>query len=169
MTEKTTEDFIAQLEQLDRFLDDPNDGGTVPLDVLAERGVMMPPSADLDDRALSRTLWQTIAAMASIGIYLESTDHLSDRQLYDFLREDALRELTLLFPDDPAHGEHIDPIGGCSEEDIQIYLRYYADDETRDQWAKDFPGDPLPRKETPPFDRDRLLPTHEERLFGTEQ
>jgi hypothetical protein len=37
-------------------------------------------------------------------------------------------------------------------------LRYYADDEVRKDWAKDFPDSELPPHETPPYDRDRLLP-----------
>jgi len=62
----------------------------------------------------------------------------------------------------PASGHwYISPIGSCSEEDNEIYLRYYADDEYREQWHRDF-GDPLPPKEKPPYDRDRFLPGHGE-------
>ncbi len=52
----------------------------------------------------------------------------------------------------------IDLIGGCSEQDIGTYLTYYADEETREQWSKDFPDDPMPEKKAKPFDRDRFLP-----------
>ena len=53
---------------------------------------------------------------------------------------------------------HIDVIGGGSEEDIEIGLRYYDTEEQRGHWAKDFPDDVIPPHEAPPFDRDRHLP-----------
>ena len=168
MTEKTREQFLDELEQLDRFLEG-KDPGVIPIEVLAERGMTIPASEALEDGQLEAKLWELIEALASIGIYLGNTDHLSDRELYDFLRNDALVVPTILFPDNPAHGEHIDPIGGCSNNDIRVYLRYYADEETRAQWREDFPDDEQPPHEDPPYDRDRFLPTHEERLFGAQQ
>jgi len=165
MAEPSEKDIIEQLEEIEQFYEDP-DSGVVPIELLAERGTAMPASSDLDDESLHHKLWEIIEAMASIGIFLESTDHLSDRDLYDYLRDDALRQPTVLFPDDPTFGEHIDPIGGFGPEEIEIYLRYYADDEIRDRWREDFPDDVVPAKEKPPYDRDRFLPTHEDKLFG---
>jgi len=52
----------------------------------------------------------------------------------------------------------IDLTGSGSEEDNQIYLKYYADAEHRIQWALDWPDDIIPDHENPPFDRDRHLP-----------
>jgi hypothetical protein len=95
--------------------------------------------------------------MAELGMYLESTDHLSDRDLYRYLITDALREETVLLEPGSGGGWHISPIGGCSEEDNEIYLRYYADDQSREAWRGNS-DDPLPPKEKLPFDRDRLLP-----------
>ena len=51
---------------------------------------------------------------------------------------------------------HVSPIGGGSDEDNEIYLRYYAGDDDRERWHREF-GDPLPPKENPPYDRDRFL------------
>lgn len=93
-------------------------------------------------------------ALFDLGVVIEETDHLSDRECYRWLVGDALRE-EMLFSSGDGHW-HVSPIGGCSEEDIEIYLRYYADEEYRQQWARDF-GVALPPHETPPFDRDRLL------------
>ena len=39
-----------------------------------------------------------------------------------------------------------------------LYLKYYADDDFRRQWHNDWPSDPIPAHEDPPYDRDRLLP-----------
>ena len=53
---------------------------------------------------------------------------------------------------------HLDLVGSGSEEDIALWLKYYADEETRVQWARDFPDMVVPPHENPPYDRDRQLP-----------
>jgi hypothetical protein len=151
------------LERLDAFLDDV-DEGTIPLELLAERGLAMPPDAELNDEELHERLWQVIRGAAEFGLYLESTDHLSDRELYRYLRDDALLVPTFLMPDDPYSATHVSPIGGFGDDDIVIYLRYYADEATRAEWRRDFPQDELPAKLAPPYDRDSCLPTRESRL-----
>jgi hypothetical protein len=52
----------------------------------------------------------------------------------------------------------IDLIGSGSEEDIYLWMKYYADEETRRQWKSDFPDYEMPEHEDPPYDRDRHLP-----------
>jgi hypothetical protein len=151
-------DPIAELERLDRFFDGEEEGER-PIDVLRNDGVSIPDDSDLDDAALHAKLWEILNAMAAAGVFVESTDHLSDRELYRYLVEDALQEETILPTPGSGGGWHLSPIGGGSEEDNGIYLRYYADDETRASWENDFHAT-LPAKEKPPFDRDRLLPVH---------
>ena len=56
---------------------------------------------------------------------------------------------------------HLDVLGGCSEEDLILHMRYYADDRDRADWRKEFPEFPMPPKEKPPYDRDRHLPEEE--------
>ncbi len=80
--------------------------------------------------------------MASLGAYLLHTNHLSDRELYEYLYHDGLREEAVLFPENPSYAYMIDLTGSGSEEDNQIYLKYYADEEHRRQWAHDWPDDP---------------------------
>ena len=157
LIDRDDDDPIAELEKLDRFLDGEEDGER-PLDVLRARGVVLPEESSLGDESLHQKLQELIDEMAGIGMLIESTDHLSDRELYRYLVTDALLEETVL-PTSSNGAWHMSPIGGGSEEDNEIYLRYYADDDTRERWHRDF-GDPLPPKEKPPFDRDRLLPTH---------
>lgn len=79
-------------------------------------------------------------------------------QVYSHLWTDSLREETPVLPPDGTWACHIEMLGGCSEEDIQLYLKYYADEASREQWQEHFPNDPLPAREKPPYDRDRLLP-----------
>ena len=136
------------------------DSDRVPLEVLREMGKEYPPASDLDDATLASELTRLAEDLAFLHIYLESTDHLSDRELYERLLGEVLLEPTVIFPDDPSFGTHIDLIGGFGEEDIQIYLKYYADAVSRRHWKKDFPDSPMPRKERPPYDRDRFLPSH---------
>lgn len=150
---------INALIRLDAWLE-RGEGGCVPLDLLRQKGLEVPESSTLDDAAMTRKLWETIEAMSEIGLYLWGTDHIGDRELYELLTSRVLRTETFLDPDDPWTGETCDLIGGGSEEDLRIFLTYYADDEERQRWKTEF-GEPLPSREPRPFDRDRFLPTME--------
>jgi len=128
------------------------------LRLLENSGLEVLPPESLDDDALKIKLKEIIERMASVGAYVLHTNHLSDRDLYDYLYHDALREETVLFPENPSYAYMIDLTGSGSEDDNQTYLKYYADEEYRRQWAHDWPNDPMPDREEPPFDRDRFLP-----------
>ena len=62
----------------------------------------------------------------------------------------------------------IDIAGSGSEEDNQIYFKYYADEDYRNQWKQDWPDDVIPDHEDPPFDRDAKLPQsiHDRRIVS---
>jgi hypothetical protein len=126
--------------------------------LLQNSGLAIPLSSELDELTLPVKLREVIAGMASMGAYLLHTNHLTDRQLYNFLYEDGLREETVLFPENPSYAYMIDLTGSGTDEDNQIYLRHYADEKHRKQWSLDWPEDPMPEHEDPPFDRDRHLP-----------
>ena len=154
LIEDDEDDLIAELERVDRFFEG-EEAGDIPLEVLRARGMDIPAVPAEDAAALRAKLLEIREAMYEIGIVVESTDHLSDVELYRFLVDDALLQETII---SMAGGTwHISPIGGGSDEDNQIYLRYYANDEDRERWHREF-GDPLPPKEKPPYDRDRLFP-----------
>jgi len=149
---QTQEDFLSSIEVFE----------TAPISTqfeqLTKDGCELPPPDSLDDAALHAKLWEIANALAERDVYLERTDHLSDRELYEHLWHESLREEVRMLPRGSGWINHIDILGGCSEEDIQISLRYYDDEETRQHWAKDFPEDVIPPHEHPPFDRDRHLP-----------
>ena len=126
--------------------------------MLENCGTEIPALDDLSDDALWPRLKEIVETMASLGAYLLHTNHLTDRQLYEYLYMEGLREEAVLFPENPSYAYMIDLTGSGSEEDNQIYLKYYADEEHRKQWAQDWPEDPMPDHEDPPFDRDRHLP-----------
>lgn len=126
--------------------------------LLENAGYEVAPPESLDKDTVKVKLKELIERMASLGAYLLHTDHLSDRELYDYLYHDGLREEAVLFPENPSYAYMIDLTGSGSDDDNQLYLKYYADSEHRRQWAHDWPDDPLPEHEDPPFDRDRFLP-----------
>lgn len=126
--------------------------------LLENSGLEIPAPDELDDTTLPGKLKEIIERMASMGAYLLHTDHLTDRELYHYLYSDGLREEAVLFPENPSYAYMIDLTGSGSESDNETYLKFYADEEHRQQWARDWPDDAIPDHEDPPFDRDRFLP-----------
>jgi hypothetical protein len=129
-----------------------------PFQILLGSGISLPSPHKLDDTELSAKLWEVINALALLHVYLDHTDHLSDRELYAQLWDDSLREEMALQPNDANFACHIDMIGSGSEEDNNIYLKYYADEDERSRWAKEWPDETVPSQERLPFDRDGHLP-----------
>ena len=128
------------------------------ISLLENAGLVLPAPSELNDEQLTQKLQEMIERMASLGAYVLHTDHLSDRALYEYLYEDGLREEAVLFPENPSYAYMLDLTGSGSDEDNQTYLKYYADEDHRKQWAVDWPDDVIPEHEDPPFDRDRFLP-----------
>jgi len=125
---------------------------------LERAGVTMPAAETLNDQQVTAKLWEVINKLAQMRIFLEDTDHLSDRQLYTTLWSDDLREETkdVLLDQDSAC--HYQLLSSGSEEDTYLYLKYFADEQWRKDWLEDFPEYVMPEHEDPPYDRDRLLP-----------
>jgi hypothetical protein len=118
-------------------------------------GVDLPEPDDLDDVALHQALWNVIDALARLRVFLDWTNHLSDRELYTKLVRELLPEEMPALDVDESSAWHIDVLGYDKPE---LYLKYYADEETRESWRTDFPDDPIPAREEPPYDRDSHLP-----------
>jgi hypothetical protein len=129
-----------------------------PFEILVRSGISLPSPAELTDSDLKAKLWDVISALALLGVFLEHTDHLSDRELYLLLWGDVLREEMAIQTGNGPMAFHLDLVGSGSESDLEIYLKYYADDEDRLLWQRESPEDMLPDREVLPFDRDRLLP-----------
>jgi hypothetical protein len=127
---------------------------------LVQRGIEMIPPPELDDRTLRVKLQEVFCALAAIRCFLHDTDHLSDRELYTRLWSDGLREET---PEVSQLGGawHMSPIGSGADEDLAIFLKYYASEKERRRWKTDFPNDPLPPRCALPYHRDRSLPRAE--------
>ena len=125
---------------------------------LENAGVSLPPPDSLKDEELTAQLWAVIQKLALLHVFIEQTNHLSDRELYTQLWTDSLREETKALPLVANSACHIQMLGSGSEEDNLLYLKYYADDDERRHWREEFPKDPIPAHQDPPYDRDRALP-----------
>lgn len=146
------EKFLQQVLEYEKAPD------TTHFEQLLQAGFNFSPAEEMDDKAMKKKLWELIQKLAQMRVFLHSTDHLSDRELYVKLYTEVLLEETKDLFLDPGSAFHIDLAGSGGEEDIQIYLKYYADKDTRERWQNDFPNDPIPNHEALPYDRDRFLP-----------
>lgn len=107
--------------------------------------------------ALRAKLRDIIRELGELRCFLHDTDHLSDRELYDWLWSSSLRDDTPDLSGMPDGAWHTSPIGAGNTEDTAIWLKYYATEEERRRWNCDYPSD-IPAHEAMPFDRDRHLP-----------
>ena len=131
---------------------------TSEFEQLRKQGIALPPPEQLDDAAVSEKLAEIARAMSERNVFIEHTDHLSDRALYETLYREALHEAKKDVPlVESGAFSSIDLVGSGSDEDTDTFLRFYADDETRAHYEELYPQG-LPPREPRPFDRDRHFP-----------
>ena len=160
MEVRTLDDCSAEVEEAfwKHVVDYEEAPWTTNFQQLENAGVSLPPPDSLNDEELTAKLWEVIQKLALLHVFIEQTDHLSDRELYTHLWTDSLREETKALPPDANSACHIQMLGSGSEEDNLLYLKYYADEASRRHWQEEFPNDPIPGHEDLPYDRDRVLP-----------
>ncbi len=129
-----------------------------PVEKLAEENVPLLPPAEITDETLTPILWELLHNLALRGFYILHTDHLSDRELYAELWQHGLREPAHLPGRNPRGGFFHDFLGSWGEDDMQLWLRYYATDQDRAKHAAEWPKDTIPPKEKPPYNRDWRMP-----------
>jgi len=125
---------------------------------LVRHGLALEPPDELDDATLPAKLEEMLRVLGTMRCFVECTDHLSDRELYIWLWTEGLREETPSLLQLGGGAWHTSPIGSCKDEDIMIFLTYYASDKERRRWREEFPNDPLPPQQQLPYDRDQNLP-----------
>lgn len=155
----TFESSDAPSEVLEQFWENVVDFERAPLTTLHDKldvaAIEMPAASELNDAQLHAKLWEILRWSAENGAVYENTNHLSDRELYVWLRDDYFHQRENYAP---GMVWHASPIGSYGEEEMVIYHRYYADEEARADWAEQFPDDEMPPHEALPFDRDKSLP-----------
>ncbi|MHB1037695.1 MAG: hypothetical protein ACYC35_27175 [Pirellulales bacterium] len=114
-----------------------------------EPELTLPPPESLDDGQLHELLWDVIQRLYDKRIVLDFTDHLSDRKLYGLIYRDILPapEKRIDSPSNYLHWDCADASG-----DPEVWLRYYASEEERRDWAESYNA-PLPPVEIPPYRR----------------
>ena len=129
------------------------------LDLLARDGFCIQDPEWNDGDAVHQKLWQLIHKLADLHIYLNNTDHLSDRELFTHLKDEFLTDP---FVDGHLPGAnsflHIDLIGHGSEKDLTYFLKYYADEDERREISEEYPDLVLPEPAKHPHNRDKSLP-----------
>lgn len=110
----------------------------------------LPAPDKLSEEEIKKLLANVIQRLFEKRVVLDFADHLSDRELYCLIWRNIL----------PSPEKKIDNSSSylrwdCSDAsgDAQLWLRFYATPEEREQWADDFGGD-LPPHEDPPYPRD---------------
>ena len=149
--EETFEEHITEVENwlagdYDRYAHE----------LLAKRGIVIIPEAELSDSRLRKSLKILIDSLAVEKIYLDNTDHLSDRSLYGKIVSELLPRTFAVGGDD---WDLHDFAAAFDEETRQIYLAFYADDAQREIWGEDSDFElPVPPRRARLYDRDRHLP-----------
>jgi hypothetical protein len=117
-----------------------------------EPELRIPVPESLNDDKLSLILFDLIGKLFEKKIVLDFSDHLSDRELYVLIYRGILpsREKNLRHRNSYIHWD-------CSYGDADVWLKYYASDDDREQWSDSY-GEPLPPKQLPLYHRD--LPQH---------
>jgi hypothetical protein len=130
---------------------------TTTFEQLIAAGVQLPEPDALADADLPVKLWEVLAGLAKLRVFVDQTDHLTDRELYATLWHGVLREEVPAI-DEIGFNSHVDLASSTDDDDGNAYLKYYADEETRELWRRDFPDTVVPPHEEAPFNRDWLVP-----------
>ncbi len=117
-----------------------------------EPALEIPRPDSLSDAELHEVMWDTINKLFDKRVVLDFTDHLSDRELYTLLYRDILPspEKRIETQDNYLHWD----CAGMGD-DADTWLRYYASEADRRNWAEEFDVD-VPPAELPPHPR--MLP-----------
>ena len=160
MQEMKTGDLPPAIEEAyhEQVRDIERDGWKRPMDELAKQNAAPLPPDELTDEALPPNLWRLLHSLACRGFYVQRTDHLSDRALYEVLWKKGLREEAILPGRSRTGGYFYDTIGSYGPEDMEIFHRYYESEESRARHLARYPNDTPPPHETPPFSRDWRVP-----------
>lgn len=104
----------------------------------------LPSAINLSDKELEVVLTETLERLFSKGIVLDFTDHLTDRELYNVIVNEIL-PLEDKKIEDPTVFHHWNCCNKDDQDQVDIWLAFYASDEEREDW-EDATGEQLPPK-----------------------
>ncbi len=149
---KEETDLLQRLIEGDRtFLNSEEEGLDLRKVLEAE---MNPPETvdDLDDDTVERYLRRMVEILARYHLCLFSTNHLTDRELYHYILERVVREPLGIGPNPIGTLIHHD----CCPCDAEEWVRHYASEDEREEWAEVY-GEPPPAMAEFPSNRDIWL------------
>src|SRR5262245_50585940 len=114
------EDYARKMDQ---FAYGPT---TTYFEQLISKGIDLPAPDALSDADIGKRLWEVTAGLASLRVYLEGTDHLSDRDLYATLWSHHLRGETPAI-DEIGFTTRMDIVSCEDEDEGHLFLKHYAD------------------------------------------
>jgi len=120
---------------------------------LCAAGLVLPDPADFTNTEISAVLYVLIRELAEIGVYLEHTNHLNNRELYEHLMGSVLRTP---IRDMPEVSTMLSMVSGRSEEGVNTWLAFHASEDDREIWAEVV--GPIPPRQPPRSMRDMHLP-----------
>ena len=142
MSTRNENEFLASMLEWER-------APILPISQWFTPELVLPHPDRLSDHDLHEKMWSTIHALYAKRIVLDFTDHLTDRQIYCMIYRDIL----------PAHEKKIDRCNNYVHWDCanaggnpDVWLRYYASEEDRQNWAEET-GGLVPPREEPPYRR----------------
>ncbi len=130
------------------------------LAMLAERGFCPTPLQGLSGFELRGRLWELLYAMAGKRLFFFHSDHLSDREFYQWLETKWLPGQAADLPASSEWNCHVDvsESGTASATGEELYLRYYADAAHRQHWVQTHAAERVPAHRALPHHRDQYLP-----------
>jgi hypothetical protein len=150
MPRDMAEEFLKRLIAFETAPD------TTDFETLTADGVPLPSPEEVSDRDIGTVLWRVIFGLAKHRVFLEWTNHLSDRELYSALWNIVLRQERPAIPEGHTGSYHVCVPG--DDPHYTNYLSYYANDDTRKKFGEDDPTFVPPPRKYPRYDRDEDLP-----------
>jgi hypothetical protein len=142
--------------KMDAFVYGPT---TTYFEQLVADGIALPAPDAINDADIQKKLWEVIARLAERLVFLDHTDHLTDRELYSALWTNHLRGETPV-SNDVGFSTTIEIVTTMDDDNGYLFFKHYADDEFRESWREVDPELVMPPHEDPPYNRDYILPRY---------
>lgn len=155
VADMSLKELKGEAAMLKYFLAIEYDQGPTIAQNLIEAGVLLPDPESLNDVQVSEKVWEVINGLAKLNHYISMTDHLSDRELYQFFWSGFLDQTT------SEMGEGLGIVARehqIVDSDSREYYKYYSNEFDIEFFDSIYPDEEPPTRVEPPYDRDSKLP-----------